>query len=179
MSMPKKSSSSKSHSSKNSNSQSSMAADPQDIIGQERRLSKSQCSGFDDGGSSNCSRSDISSTQQRLSEGKECSQQEHGIEIKSLRAQLKAARGEAGTLRQIHKLELSSLQERNTFLQELGAEKEKLLQEVIVNFKNLRKSMQLSHKKVKTERDQLRTRIINLEMRVNKSDVHTEADPKN
>ena len=50
---------------------------------------------------------------------------------------------------------------------QVAQEKEHLLQEVIQNFKNLRKSMEISHTQVKIERDNLRSRLINIEMQMN------------
>ena len=98
----------------------------------------------------------------------------HSIEVKSLRTQLKSSEAAIDTLKRMHKLELASLLERNTYLQDQAREKEALLQEVVANFKNMRGNLQSSYARVKTERDTLRKRIISLEMEQNKTGKHQD-----
>ena len=65
----------------------------------------------------------------------------HGIEIKSLRSQVRSAKAEIEAMQNIHQLEVESNEKLIKQQQELAKGKENLLQDVIINFKKLRRSM--------------------------------------
>ena len=79
---------------------------------------------------------------------------------------MRSAHAEISMLKSNYAIEVQSLREQNRNMEMLAAEKEIMLKEVISEFRIERKQAQTSQARVKRERDALRTRIMNLEVRM-------------
>ena len=86
---------------------------------------------------------------------------------------MRSAHAEISILKSNSEIEIQSLREQIRNLETLAADKDNMLKEVISEFRIERKKAQTLQARVKRERDALRTRIMNLEVRM----ASPEANP--